>query len=168
MHLSGENVKKFIVEGTPVKIGPNGVDVGVSEIRRIPEGSEITIHGDKRELSKPKQLVLPANGFYELEPGFYELRSNVKLKIPEGVVLYVKPRSTFNRLGCVKVESAVCDSGYEGFFTQSILLPFKAKIHEGEAWFQLVGFKCQKSGQKYEGFYQGEKPGTKSFLSDDQ
>ncbi|MBR9678132.1 MAG: hypothetical protein GOU97_02490 [Nanoarchaeota archaeon] len=158
MHLSGETISKFIIQGKTKKVGPNGVDVGVSEVWRVQEGSEILVHGKKRELSKPKQLIKPLNDFYELEPGFYELRSDVKISIPEGVVLYVKPRSTFNRLGCVKVESAVCDSGYTGFFTQSVLLPFKLRVHRDEAWFQLAGFECEKSGHSYNGFYQGERP----------
>lgn len=158
MHLSGDSVEKTIVEGEPVETGPNGVDVGVSEVWLIPEGAEITIHGKTRKLSKKKERVKPSNGFYELEPGVYEVRSNVKVRIPRDVVLYCKPRSTFNRLGCVKVETAVFDSGYEGYFTQTVFLPFKLRVHEDEAWFQLVGFKGEESGKLYDGHYQGEKP----------
>ena len=67
------------------------------------------------------------------------------------------PRSTLNRFGVIKTESAVWDSGYEGYGTQTILIPFnRLKIHKNEAWFQMIVLKSEETDKKYNGFWQGE------------
>ena len=56
-----------------------------------------------------------------------------------------------NRLGIIKLESAVFDSGYRGEPTQVIFTPISAKVHRSEAFVQLV-------------FFRNEKPATLAIL----
>jgi dUTP pyrophosphatase len=158
MHWSGEMVKKCVVEGDVKKVNPNGIDIGVSEVWKIPEGYDVHIHGKERRSTQEKQLVMPGeDGFYHLPRGVYEVRIGVKIKIPGKAVGYCKLRSTLIRFGSIKSESAVWDSGYEGYGTQTVHIPFNMlHIHKDEAWFQFVMQDSADTTESYDGYYQNE------------
>lgn len=150
------------------KIGPNGCDLRISEISKIPEDAIIFLHekkrgylvnGEFREQQDVKKPLLPnSDGFYELAHGAYEIRIANKITIPKNAVGFAFPRSTFNRLGIIKTESAVWDSGYSGTGTSTIFVPEKkALIHKDECWLQFVMMDAEESDRQYSGFYQGEK-----------
>lgn len=150
-------VDKCILEGAPVKIGPNGIDVSPIEIHRISMDATATVHGATREINPPKQLVHAEGDFYRLTSGIYEVRLAVKIKIPKNAVGKCVPRSTLNRLGMIKAESAVWDSGYEGWGTVTVMVPIKElMIHKDEAWFQFIIEDAYESEEQYNGFYQLE------------
>ncbi|MGC8940666.1 MAG: dCTP deaminase domain-containing protein [Candidatus Nanoarchaeia archaeon] len=154
----GEDVAKY-VKGQPIKINPNGVDIKISEIWRIPENAEVLVHGQNRIISPPKIKVEPKDGFWELKRGIYEIRLANEITIPPEATGLTFPRSTFNRLGIIKAESAVWDSGYRGFGTQTIFVAVKtAKIHVDEAWVQLIFIdNKERAKMLYNGHWQGEK-----------
>jgi deoxycytidine triphosphate deaminase len=148
------------------KVNPNGVDVAPKEVRRIPAGATIYLHGEHRGYldgknpvsDSAKVVVKPdADGFYSLSRGgLYELRFP-KVTIPADVTGFAFPRSTINRLGIVKVETAVFDSGYSGEFTQTIFTPLEARIHKDEALVQLVFIRNEAPAKElYKGRYQDE------------
>jgi deoxycytidine triphosphate deaminase len=140
-----------------VKINPCGVDIGVSSIDRIEDGASATIDGDKRELDIPKVTYKPANGIYVLPRGVYEVRLNVAVRIPSNAIGLSLPRSTLNRLGVIKSETAVFDPGYEGIGVQTVYVPIKElRIAEHERWFQFVVSDAVTTGLTYKGRYQGE------------
>jgi deoxycytidine triphosphate deaminase len=149
-----------------VKINPNGVDLAPTQASELPADLTIVLHGDKRgyldsrgELSTQKTDVLPdAEGFYNFEKGMmYELRFP-EVTIPATCTGFAFPRSSVNRLGIIKLESAVFDSGYHGEPTQVIFTPIAAKVHKGEALIQLVFLRNEKAAESlYSGFYQHEK-----------
>ncbi|HLD81093.1 MAG TPA: hypothetical protein VJA40_03755 [archaeon] len=150
-------VEKVITEGAPVKVNPNGVDVAPSEVWRIPDDGVVVIHGKTRTINPEKKQVMPENGFYVLGKGAYEVRLNCKVSIPRNAVGYCYPRSTFSRLGILKSETAVWDSGYEGFGTVCFYVPVKeARVHEKEAWVQFTVKDSHETSNSYEGHWQGE------------
>jgi len=152
----GKNVAKC-AKGN-YKLQPNGIEVGVSEVWRIPTDSTAIFDGKQREVCKEK--VTTHGDFYILDRGTYEVRVGVKVKIPANCVGLCLPRSTINRLGIIKSETALWDSGYEGFGTQTIHVPIKQfKIHKDENWFQLIFISNESPSELlYEGHWQNEAP----------
>jgi deoxycytidine triphosphate deaminase len=162
---SGKDVAKH-VKGFR-KINPGGVDVAPTQVVRLPRGT-ILLHGGKRgylirgkflDHEEAKVKCRPdANGYYHLRPmTLYELRFP-RVEIPLTATGLCFPRSTLNRLGIIKVETAVLDSGYVGEFVQTLLSLSPALIHKDEALVQLVFLQNVKRAERgYDGRYQGEK-----------
>lgn len=155
----GEDVANFIKLPPEIKINPNGVDLKASEVWAISIDSEAVINGKVRKINPEKKLLKPdKNGFYSLKRGLYEIRIANEIKIPPNAAGFCFPRSTLNRLGVVKSETAIWDSGYKGQGTQTIFIPIKnVKIHKDDFWFQIMFIDSKKSKKIYNGFYQGEK-----------
>jgi deoxycytidine triphosphate deaminase len=167
--LSGTEVAKSC--SSYKKVNPNGVDLAPKEVRKIPATATIFLHGEDRgyldlETSKPKAvtddikaILRPdTDGFYRFARGaLYELRFP-KVSIPGDCTGFAFPRSTINRLGIVKLESAVFDSGYSGEFTQTIFTPLDAVVHKDEALVQLVFIRNEAPAEElYHGRYQNEE-----------
>lgn len=163
----GSEVAKFI-EGAAKKAGPNGVDLVPIEVVELPTNATIFMNGRQRgyliegkfvEQSQAKRAIAPdCDGFYDLKGGrTYEARFP-KVSVPMEVTGFAYPRSTFNRLGMIKVETAVWDSGYCGEGTQVFHAIIPAKIHKNEAWVQLIFMDNKSLPEKgYGGHYQGEE-----------
>jgi deoxycytidine triphosphate deaminase len=170
--VSGKEVSKSC--SSYRKINPNGVDLSPKEVKMIPRGYKIYLRGEVRgyvalsesrgrKARKPKvldvkELVTPdKEGFYDFVKGsLYELRFP-KVTIPADCTGFAFPRSTVNRLGIIKLESAVFDSGYSGEPTQTIFTPLDAKVHKDEALIQLVFIRNEAPAKElYSGRYQNE------------
>jgi deoxycytidine triphosphate deaminase len=170
--LSGEEVSKSCASFR--KVNPNGVDLAPKGVKIIPRGYKIYLHGEQRGYVPPsesrgrsalkpkvrdvKEVVTPdREGFYEFVKGnLYELRFP-KVTIPPDCTGFAFPRSTVNRLGIIKLESAVFDSGYSGEPTQTIFTPLDARVHKDEALIQLVFIRNEAPArQLYKGRYQNE------------
>ena len=160
--MIGNSVAEYV--SNYVKINPAGVDIAPKKIYRIPENAVAVLDGNVRGFEVEGDItwdayeeVQPEGDFWVLEPGIYVV-AFPKVVVPEDVVGFAFPRSTLNRLGLVKVQTAVFDPGYEGEFTQTWFLPIRAKIRKGEAWVQLVYARLEeKPDQRYDGYWQGEK-----------
>ncbi len=165
--LSGHEVSKFC--SSYKKVNPNGVDLAPKEVRRIPAGSKIYLHGEergylgrspRRVVDRKEVLKADASGFYDFSRGgLYELRFP-KVSIPADCTGFAFPRSTINRLGIIKLETAVFDSGYSGEPTQTIFTPLAARVHKDEALVQLVFIRNEAPAKElYRGRYQNEASG---------
>jgi len=155
----GKEVAKYVKQPPEIKVNPNGIDLKVSEVWQIDLDSEAVLHGNIRTVGK-KLLQPDADGFYHLERGIYDVRIANEVEIPQNAVVFCFPRSSLNRLGTVKSDSSVWDSGYKGFGTQTLFVPIKKlKIHKDEFWFQLTFFSNKDiADMRYRGYWQGEKP----------
>ena len=162
--VSGEEVASCCKDF--VKINPNGVDLAPKQVSKLPMGSTIFLHGDERGylgedgslVNNKEDLAADDSGFYLFERGgMYELRFP-EVSVPATCTGFAFPRSSINRLGIIKLESAVFDSGYRGEPTQVIFTPIRARVHRGEAMIQLVFLRNEKQATSlYSGFYQNEK-----------
>jgi deoxycytidine triphosphate deaminase len=140
-----------------VKINPCGIDIGVSNVDRIQDNAVATIDGERRELDVPMIPCRPTDGMYTLKPGVYVVRLNVAVRMPQNAVGFSFPRSTLNRLGVIKSETAVFDPGYEGFGVQTVYVPIRElRIAENERWFQFMVGDTAETSMTYAGRYQGE------------
>jgi deoxycytidine triphosphate deaminase len=170
--LSGKDVAKSCASYK--KVNPNGVDLSPKEVKVMPRGYKIYLHGEERgyiapsksrgrkatmpKVSDLKEVVEPDDeGFYDfLKGNLYELRFP-KVTIPPDCTGFAFPRSTVNRLGIIKLETAVFDSGYSGEPTQTIFTPLDAKVHKDEALIQLVFIRNEAPAKElYSGRYQNE------------
>ena len=160
---SGKRIAEHIKQPPEIKINPNGIDMKVSEVFFIDENSEVIINKDVREIKPEKKLIKPdQNGFYNLVKGTYEVRVANMVAIPKGVVGFLFPRSTLNRFGMIKSQTAVWDSGYNGFGTQTIHVPIRlVRIHKDDFWFQIVFIDSEESDVIYNGRWQAESPSEK-------
>lgn len=162
--VSGKEVAEYCK--SVVKINPNGVDLAPTAVSVLPTDQTILLHGEKRgyiakdgEVSSEKRAVhTDDGGFYNFEKGrLYELRF-AEVSVPPTCTGLAFPRSSMNRLGIIKLESAVFDSGYRGEPTQVIFTPIPARVHKTEAVVQLVFLRNEKPAETlYSGFYQNEK-----------
>jgi len=155
----GKKLADIIEKPPDVKINPNGVDLKISEIWSLSEDSVITINGKDRRIEPDKVKIEPReDDFYYLPKGTYEIRVANKISIPKNAVGFLFPRSTFNRLGIMKSETALWDSGYSGWGTQTVRVTVKeARIHKDEFWFQFVVIDMKEEvDHVYDGHWQGE------------
>lgn len=143
-----------------IKINPNGVDLGVSEVWLIRSDAVSVLNGKIRTTIPEKEKVIPdIDGFYNLHHGTYEVRIANEIAVPYNAVGKLYPRSSLNRLGAIKSDTALWDSGYKGFGTQTLHVPMKLfRIHKDERWFQFALEDCEPSEEQYAGHWQGEKP----------
>lgn len=162
---AGEDVAKH-VRGVR-KINPGGVELAPIQVLRLPKRT-IFLHGDRRGYLIKGKVVDHAKakikcradkkGYYHLRPmTLYELRFPL-VEVPLTATGLCFPRSTLNRLGIIKVETAVLDSGYRGEFVQTLLPLSPLLFHKDEALVQLVFLQNMRRARKgYDGRYQGER-----------
>lgn len=167
MIWNGEKIKECIEIPPDVDVEPNGVEMGIKEIERIDLDGHVIIDGDTREIGSIKEGKKDVTSeikkefddgvFYNLESGLYEVRLANKVKIPQGAVGFMFPHSTLNRFGITMSQTAVWDSGYEGYGTLTIdVKPDLFTIGVDEKWFQFVLMDAEDS-KGYDGYWQGEK-----------
>jgi deoxycytidine triphosphate deaminase len=159
---SGKKVAEHVTQPPEVKIGPNGVELKVSEVWKVHPETISIVNGKTRTTSiEKKQLAPDQDGYYNLENGIYEVRIANEVSIPEKAVGKMHPRSTLNRLGAIKSETGLWDSGYKGYGTQTIFIPIKMfRIHKDDFWFQIHFEDSENSDISYAdtGFWHGETP----------
>ncbi|MBO3802593.1 MAG: hypothetical protein JTT11_01755 [Candidatus Brockarchaeota archaeon] len=162
---SGRDVAKH-VKG-PCRVNPGGVDLAPKQVTRLPRRTAV-LHGERRgfffggafvDHEKAKSICKPDKlGYYRLKPmTLYELRFPL-VEVPLTATGLCFPRSTLNRLGIIKAETAVLDSGYKGEFVQTLFSLSPVKLYKDEPLVQLVFFQnVRRAKEGYRGRYQGEK-----------
>lgn len=161
----GIDVFKCVETPPDIDIEPNGVEVGIKEIKEIPTDGHAIIEGDLRAINPPKKDVteeflkedVDGKQYYNLKSGLYEVRLANKVKIPQGVVGLVFPRSSLNRFGISMNQTAIWDTGYEGYGTLTVdVKPKMLRIGVDEKWFQFTLMGAEET-EEYDGHWQGEE-----------
>jgi len=130
---------------------PNGVDLTLDAVfeqtgaGRIERGGKQV--GDRRELE-------PDDREYTLDPGGYIVRYGDQIRIPEGHIGFVYPRSSLLRNSCM-LDTAVWDAGYEGRGEGLLEVYHEITLEQGARIAQLVLAEANHDDQ-YDGSYQGE------------
>jgi dUTP pyrophosphatase len=114
-------------------------------------GDEQASHGDEQARHGDEQA---GAGTYYLEPGAYVVRYGERLRIPEGHVGFVYPRSSLMRNSCM-LNSAVWDAGYEGRGEGLLQVHHDIELEEGARIAQIVYAEADHD-DAYDGDYQGE------------
>ena len=130
---------------------PNGVDLTADEV--FDQATAGRIGRDGKRVGEREAVPLD-DGAYRLDPGTYVVRYGEPVRIPEGRIGFVLPRSTLLRNSCT-LDTAVWDAGYEGVGEGRLDVGHAIEIEPGARIAQLVLAEADHDGA-YEGSYQGE------------
>lgn len=157
MYREGAYVTEHVSETTEAQIQPNGVDLTLDAIFEPLEPGRITRNDEEigrrqRVASVETDRKVPET--YYLEPGGYIVRYDETVRIPEGHVGFIYPRSSLMRNGCM-LDTAVWDAGYEGRGEGLLEVHHDIELERGARLAQFVLAEAEHTGT-YEGSYQGE------------
>jgi deoxycytidine triphosphate deaminase len=151
MYESGAYVATHLDPVTDEQIQPNGVDLTLDAVERQVAPGRIGTDG---KTVGERETVEPIDGAYRLSPGSYVARYAETIRIPEGHVGFVYPRSSLLRNSCM-LNTAVWDAGYEGRGEGLLQVGHEIRLDAGARIAQLV-FAAADHEERYDGAYQGE------------
>jgi dUTP pyrophosphatase len=158
MFRAGDFVAEHVEPVAEEQVQPNGVDLTVGSVYvQIDPGR---IGREETEVGERQSVELEEVGeddpvTYYLPPGGYVLEYAERLRIPEGHVGFLYPRSSLLRNSCM-LNTAVWDAGYEGRGEGLLQVHHDVEIERGARIAQLVLAEANHSGT-YDGAYQGER-----------
>jgi deoxycytidine triphosphate deaminase len=151
MFKSGQFVARQLDETDADQRQPNGVDLRLGAVFEQHEpgriGRDGKTVGARRELDTTDDV-------YRLDPGGYVVEYADTVRIPEGHVGFLYPRSSLLRNSCM-LDTAVWDAGYEGRGEGLLEVYHEIELERGARIAQLVLAEADHQGQ-YDGSYQGE------------
>jgi dUTP pyrophosphatase len=154
MFRAGSFVADHVTPVAPEQIQPNGVDLTVDAIFETRERGRIGRDG--KRIGDRAALAPDADAdAYVLPAGGYVAEYGETIRIPEGYVGFVYPRSSLMRNGCM-LHTAVWDAGYEGRGEGLLVVHHDVEIEPGARIAQLVFAEAAHDGT-YDGSYQGER-----------
>ena len=159
MFKSGQFVAENLGDVRASQVQPNGVDLTLetvfeqTEPGRIERGGKTV--GSRRELDC-------VDGCFRLSPGGYVVRYADHIRIPEGHVGFLYPRSSLLRNSCM-LDTAVWDAGYEGRGEGLLEVYHDIVIERGARIAQLVLAEAAHQ-ETYDGSYQNENIPTDESL----
>ena len=154
MFKSGQFVADHLGDLRPAQVQPNGVDLRLGAVfeqtapGRI--GRDGAAIGARREID-------PIDGVYRLSPGGYVVQYADRVRIPEGNVGFLYPRSSLLRNSCM-LDTAVWDAGYEGRGEGLLEVHHGIELERDARIAQLVLAEANHESE-YDGAYQGENVG---------
>ena len=163
MFRSGTFVGEYVTPVEDEQVQPNGVDLTLKAVFEQREPGRVGRDGKEigaRQARPVEQSVVEAGGedagsdTYYLPQGGYVVRYSETIRIPEGHVGFLYPRSTLLRNSCM-LNTAVWDAGYEGKGEGLLQVHFDVEIERGARIAQLVLAEADHD-DTYDGSYQGE------------
>jgi dUTP pyrophosphatase len=155
MFESGAFVAEHVEPTRDDQVQPNGVDLTLERVFEQVEPGRIGRDG--KEIGGRREHEVTESGgaeTYTLPPGGYVARYGETVRIPEGHVGFVYPRSSLLRNSCM-LDTAVWDAGYEGRGEGLLEVYHQIEVERGARIAQLVLVEADH-GDTYEGSYQGE------------
>jgi dUTP pyrophosphatase len=143
------------------QVQPNGVDLTVDAVFRQTSPGRLSRDGKRigdREAVRPQTDDDPERELgpvHELTTGGYILQYGETIRVPEGHVGFVFPRSSLMRNSCM-LNTAVWDAGYEGRGEGLLQVHHPIRIEAGARVAQFVLAEAGHDGT-YDGSYQGER-----------
>lgn len=157
MFRSGQFVAEQCEQVTQEQIQPNGLDLTLDQVFEQIDAGRIGRDekeiGDRRSCD-PETVSDTGRETYYLESGGYIVRYAETIRVPEGHVGFVYPRSSLMRNSCM-LNTAVWDAGYEGRGEGLLQVHHDIEIESGSRIAQLVIARGNNDGT-YEGSYQSE------------
>lgn len=160
MFRSGTFVGEYVTPLTDEQVQPNGVDLTLETVfeqrepGRVGRGGKDVGTRQSRPVEQDDLEERSSRGTYYLPRGGYVVRYGETIRIPDGHVGFVYPRSTLLRNSCM-LNTAVWDAGYEGKGEGLLQVHFDVEIERGARIAQLVLARADHH-TTYDGTYQGE------------
>ncbi|WP_272942297.1 deoxyuridine 5'-triphosphate nucleotidohydrolase [Halogranum rubrum] len=157
MFKSGSFVAEHVSPLTEAQIQPNGVDLTLDTVfeqldpgRIGVDGKEI---GERQPIEREERGDDGADSYY-LPAGGYIVQYAERVRIPEGHVGFIYPRSSLMRNSCM-LNTAVWDAGYEGRGEGLLQVHHDIELERDARIAQLVLAEGNHD-DAYDGSYQGE------------
>ena len=160
IHIMGEHGSK-LTNVQPGDVQPNAVDLRLGKVFKI-HNNVCTLSETQKGHRGSIEIQPDENGYWNLEPGTYEVVMENIIEVGEGEAGWVITRSTLNRNG-VFLTSGLYDSGYHGVMAGAMHVhcgPFN--IQKGTRVGQFLLFKAE-SLHKYDGSYGLNKEHDKKY-----
>ena len=157
MYRSGAFVAEHISPTTDEQVQPNGVDLRLDVVFEQLEPGRVAVDGKEigERIARPlEELERAKPETYYLPRGGYVVRYAERIRIPEGHVGFVYPRSSLMRNSCM-LNTAVWDAGYEGRGEALLQVHQDVELERGARIAQIV-FARADHETTYDGSYQGE------------
>ena len=158
MFRSGAFVADHLSPVTDAQVQPNGVDLTLDVVYEQTEpgrvGRDGKRVGERRRLD-PSAASADADDAYRLDPGGYVAAYAETVRVPEGHVGFVYPRSSLMRNSCM-LHTAVWDAGYEGRGEGLLEVHHPVELEPECRIAQFVLAEADHDGT-YDGSYQGER-----------
>jgi len=152
MFESGAFVGGHLTPLDEEQLQPNGVDLTAAKVYE--QTAPGRIGRDDKEIGERDEIE-PVDGAFELDPGAYIVQYGERIRVPEGHVGFVLPRSSLMRNSCM-LHTAVWDAGYEGRSEGLLEVHHEVSIERGARFAQFVLAAADHEGT-YGGDYQGER-----------
>ena len=167
MFRAGTTVADHLSPVTDAQVQPNGVDLTLDAVYEQVEpgrvGREGKTVGERCEVTPEARADerggddtdAEADPTYRLTPGGYVVQYAETIRVPEGHVGFVYPRSSLLRNSCM-LNTAVWDAGYEGRGEGLLQVHHAVELEPGCRVAQFVLAEATHD-DTYEGSYQGER-----------
>ncbi|GGL34770.1 deoxyuridine 5'-triphosphate nucleotidohydrolase [Halarchaeum grantii] len=156
MFESGAFVADALGDVTDEQVQPNGVDLTLGSVEAQTEPGRITTDGKTvGERDAVETVERDGRECYALDPGYYVAQYAETVRVPEGHVGFVYPRSSLMRNSCM-LHTAVWDAGYEGKGEGLLEVGRPIEIEVGARFAQFVLAEAEHE-DAYDGSYQGER-----------
>lgn len=143
------NAKTTLTNIRPSDIQPNAVDLRIGRVLGIGAGQFEISENEKRHLQKNE--IYPIDGWFELDPGCYEVIMLNEVEMGEGEAGWVITRSTLSRNG-IFITGGLYDSGYKGVMAATLNLMRRMRIEQFTRIGQFLIFDAEMA-HKYDGDY---------------
>jgi len=152
---SGRFVADALGDVDDEQVQPNGVDLRLGAVYEQAEpgriGTDGKTVGERRELDPVDE---DGTAVYRLDAGGYVVGYADTVRIPEGHVGFLYPRSSLLRNSCM-LDTAVWDAGYEGRGEGLLEVYHPVELERGARIAQLVLAEANHA-DTYDGTYQRE------------
>lgn len=136
----------------------NAVDLRIKSIRWI-KPTMFTIDEENKQHRETMEIPLDEEGYWNLDPGSYEITTDHIIKMGDAEAGFVITRSTLNRNG-VFITSGNYDSGYHGAMAGCMhVTTGPMRIKPGTRVGQMLLWKAEALSQ-YDGSYGFTKDGV--------
>lgn len=150
-HIMGPNSKSTLTNVQEGDVQPNAVDLRLGKVFRIKE-NVFEVSNEHKKHRGSEEIHPDADGYFNLEPGSYEVVMENIIRVGDGEAGWVITRSTLNRNGCY-LTSGLYDTGYRGVMAGVLHVRIgTARIKEGTRIGQYLSFNSEAL-HHYDGDY---------------
>lgn len=156
MQLTGKQIieQGIVTNSCPEGLQQQGIDVRINKLFKLTGMGVVRAKG-KTMLPTSKPYL--DFGYWDLEPGYYEVELIEGIKMPNNAALQFKTRSSLVRNGVI-VHSGQFDAGFEtehaGCFIE-VIRP--VRIEKEARIAQAIVFQSEPVDNTYEGQFQNDK-----------
>lgn len=151
-HIMGAQSRSALTNVKEGDVQPNAVDLRLDKVFKIKQDLFEVSNEDKKHRGTDYEVKPDPQGYFNLEPGSYEVIMENIINVGEGEAGWVITRSTLNRNGLF-LTSGLYDSGYHGVMAGVLHVNIgNARIKKGTRVGQYLSFDAEAL-HKYEGSY---------------